>query len=374
MTIACRTGCGEQIENDHHPFPDGFIYFLPKNNDGTIHNCKNLTQFQNSWSKEEEEKTKEFEMALFGTGTERPKIKWPTLKDSSNNEFMENVKSANAKFFELFSKAAAGALKNFNVGKNALKSEYAGMGFPGPDKTMENKMDDFRTTSYYQKLLINFQMRCILFPTPFLSNPIGMGTSDVMVLSTIYSSLSNYDCSLKALLIQNHISHDKDDTIMEYYKKINLKKESKETDDVKKTAAYIKNNYFLKVEKLTTSFIRENYSLESLKLYYPKYVISAEKLMRDDSKELSRENEDVFEFLTFGQIAKILRKNKQKNISPFTDVSWRVMTNLSYIVDIRNIWAHPKDDLEKSVKESTKYISTKFSIDVIDFFENLKLK
>ena len=42
MTIQCRTGCGEQINYEQHPFPDGFSYFLPLNLDGTIHDCPNV--------------------------------------------------------------------------------------------------------------------------------------------------------------------------------------------------------------------------------------------------------------------------------------------------------------------------------------------
>ena len=42
MTIKCRTGCEEQVHYEEYVFPDGFIYFLPKNKDKTIHKCKNL--------------------------------------------------------------------------------------------------------------------------------------------------------------------------------------------------------------------------------------------------------------------------------------------------------------------------------------------
>ena len=42
MPIQCRTGCQEQVNYEHFHFPDGFTYFLPKNLDDSIHDCKNL--------------------------------------------------------------------------------------------------------------------------------------------------------------------------------------------------------------------------------------------------------------------------------------------------------------------------------------------
>ena len=44
MTILCRTGCNQQVIYEENEFPDGFIYLLPVNLDGTIHNCKNLSE------------------------------------------------------------------------------------------------------------------------------------------------------------------------------------------------------------------------------------------------------------------------------------------------------------------------------------------
>ena len=39
MKGLCKTDCGMEIEYVPHEFSDGFVYYLPRNLDGTIHNC-----------------------------------------------------------------------------------------------------------------------------------------------------------------------------------------------------------------------------------------------------------------------------------------------------------------------------------------------
>jgi hypothetical protein len=39
MKGKCKTDCGQDIEYDAHEFSDGFVYYLPRNVDGTVHDC-----------------------------------------------------------------------------------------------------------------------------------------------------------------------------------------------------------------------------------------------------------------------------------------------------------------------------------------------
>ena len=39
MKGLCKTNCGCEVEYESHKFSDGFVYYLPKNLDGTVHNC-----------------------------------------------------------------------------------------------------------------------------------------------------------------------------------------------------------------------------------------------------------------------------------------------------------------------------------------------
>ncbi len=39
MRGLCKIGCGYELEYESHEFSDGFVYYLPKNLDKTVHNC-----------------------------------------------------------------------------------------------------------------------------------------------------------------------------------------------------------------------------------------------------------------------------------------------------------------------------------------------
>ena len=39
MKGLCKTECGCDVEYESHKFSDGFVYYLPRNLDGTVHNC-----------------------------------------------------------------------------------------------------------------------------------------------------------------------------------------------------------------------------------------------------------------------------------------------------------------------------------------------
>ena len=39
MKGLCKTDCGCDVEYIPHEFSDGFVYYLPRNLDGTVHNC-----------------------------------------------------------------------------------------------------------------------------------------------------------------------------------------------------------------------------------------------------------------------------------------------------------------------------------------------
>ena len=68
--------------------------------------------------------------------------------------------------------------------------------------------------------LLNAQMRCIMFPTPYLTNPSFMGFSDILDLSITYELLGDFESAIRARLIQEKITHDQTEKILELVKKI----------------------------------------------------------------------------------------------------------------------------------------------------------
>ena len=39
MRGLCKIGCGFELEYEPHEFSDGFVYYLPRNLDETVHQC-----------------------------------------------------------------------------------------------------------------------------------------------------------------------------------------------------------------------------------------------------------------------------------------------------------------------------------------------
>ena len=62
MKGLCKTSCGCEIEFEPHEFSDGFVYYLPRNLDGKVHNCifSEEPDFFNLDVDEDEEVLKEF--------------------------------------------------------------------------------------------------------------------------------------------------------------------------------------------------------------------------------------------------------------------------------------------------------------------------
>lgn len=46
MRGLCKIGCGGELEYESHEFSDGFVYYLPRNLDGTVHDCFIANNYQ----------------------------------------------------------------------------------------------------------------------------------------------------------------------------------------------------------------------------------------------------------------------------------------------------------------------------------------
>jgi len=381
MTIACRTGCGEQIENEFNSFSDGFVYLLPLNENGTIHNCKNLIQFGTGWSKEEEEALEKLDV-LFNDNIELESLKnkifvkdnWK--KNYNTKKLKAQVTSDFENYVEKISKKNI-PQKYLKSSKNSLREEYFGMMLKGTK--LDRKLDK-QTSSI---LLRNVQMRCILFPTPFLTDPTNLGGSDIIFLSGLYTTLGDFESAIRARLIQDRITHDQSQFILELYKK-----QKEFNDDVDDTilienipAVELRNTYYRKVENLIKSFIRKTYHpISHLKEDYPDEFKTAESLRSNPSDYVQRSNDDVIEYLTFGQCVKIIKinkinNNKKQEKDEWNCIDWNIIQRLDFIKDRRNDTDHVSDeDLENRVTQEAKIVGHLFSKKIIDFFKNLKLK
>jgi len=348
MPIQCRTGCGEQLNYEDISFPDGFIYFLPKNMDGTIHDCSNLPKESTSegWSPEEKEisklkyspdfheKREEIEIS-FQNGSNQLHREYESVKDNLLNEVLENDE----------------------LPENERKSEY----------------------EIWKKMLINTQIRCNLFPTPFMSDPAFFGYSDLKDLSKCYEEVKDYESAIIARLIQDRITHDQGKKLMELEflkNKIPVDKETKTT----KSVIEIRDKYIRNLEGIVKEFLRKYYLIKDFKESDPEFFLKLNEHREERNKRRTitvGKFDDVYERLTLGQCLTIIRKQKKREkkdgkFSMLSKIDNVYLGRLEWIVEnFRNEHDHAVEDVEREFSEYDKALSVIYTDTIIDHLDKL---
>ena len=345
MAISCRTGCGKQIIYELYPFPDGFIYFLPLNLDETIHDCPNLPEnTAGLWPNEES-----------------------VPRGGDIIEYVEKRKLV----------------------PNDYSMEYAGTDIQikyeferivGSRLTNEEKEKEY--ISLYKDGIINLHIRCLLFPSPFMYNygddleinSTNERITDLIELSMCYESLGNFKSAITARLIQDKITHDQTEKIINLVNKENNIHSEKQQEILKLniSALELRDKFYRKVEQIIKSFIRKKYSnIKDFQKDFPSLFLNADKLRENPSKHIKHEHDDVIEFLSFGASVKILKANRKSNKN-WKVIDWDIINNAYYVVDRRNDMEHYSDDkLEESIPKESKALGYIFSKDIIDFFKKI---
>jgi hypothetical protein len=344
MPIQCRTGCQEQVNLEHFPFSDGFVYLLSINLDGSIHDCKNLRlshDIKGHVSSEQGKIVKTFDMDLWSPDeVEFDKIFREKNKDPNNADELRKLveNTPNLYAFEY---------DGLLVGKSVSPKER----------------------------LLNAQMRCIMFPTPYLSNPSFMGFSDIVDLSITYELLGDFESAIRARLIQEKITHDQTENILELVKKQNNFEKTDEEliIEFNLTAIELRHKYYRKVENIIKSFIRKKYSnMKFFKNDFPRFYEIANSKREESSSNIKRTNDDVIEYLSFGSCAKILKIKKFEKGNSWDEIEYDIINSVFYIVDRRNETDHYSDDnLDSHMSKESKVLGYIYSKNIIDFFEKL---
>jgi len=342
MTIKCRTGCEEQVHYEEYVFPDGFIYFLPKNKDKTIHKCKNLPD--------------SLSMELINRPEDISKI-------DHDNYLME-----------------------YAVTDGLLYDEYLELlDVVKPSTEWELKQHH----ELLKKELKRIQTLLILLPSPFTEefndliclnpeiNPESEMQSNLIYLSLLYEYFNDYVSAEKARLIQDKVTHDQAEKLVELSKKqMGLKKnKDRKILELNISAQELRNDYFRKVENMVKSFIRKKYSSnEDLEKDFPTLYQKANELRGNPSRHIEHTKEDVIEFLSFGQCIKILKTNRNvKEDKEWSMIDYHIIDYAYFIVDRRNDMDHYSgENIEESIPKESKTLGYIYSKEIIEFFENLK--
>jgi hypothetical protein len=328
LTIQCRTGCGAFVLYEMRPFPDGFIYHMPRNLDKTIHNCPNLPE------------------------------------NVVNDERYEN---------------------------NIYWKEYRRLAIEIDIRSYtdwEQESNKTKIIENYKKELLLQQINCTLFPSPLMH---GYVTSDdvdlpdkekevwwtnLTMLSDCYENLGMLDCAITALEIQNESTNNQDKKILELFKR---RKNIDQQEVIKITALELRDKYLRKVERTIKDIFRKKLFESNLKINYKDVFDEAQKNMNKDKGKIKRKYHDVFEFLTFGRCVHVLNDEKSKaRTEKKFDSFWykfdrELIEQLYALVRIRNSIDHYSDDnLEDDLDEHEKEKGVRYCESVLNYFENLK--
>jgi hypothetical protein len=353
--LPCRTGCGEQVSYEHISFPDGFIYFLPQNKDQTIHNCPNLPKIDDGgtgmgWSKEEIE-----------------------LEEWCDNFMLLPMKEIEERFETLDQKVNS-CPNQFNREYSEIESAYL---LEHEENSNLSPQEKKQESVFFERDLLNSQMRCILFPSPFFFTPNLSKIPDLIWLSKCYENLANYECAIIARMIQDRITHDQGNEILNLEK---LKKSFSEQNEIKvdKSIIQIRDNDIRNVEESIKKFIRTNLPIEDFKKVNLQLFneLNKHREERNNSRTTTLGKfDDVFERLTLGQCIMLINNlRKAKNFFVFNQIKRDHIYRLEWLKDnFRNENDHAVGDVEREFTDEDKILAVTYCKIITEHINKLQL-
>jgi hypothetical protein len=354
MTIKCRTECDNSINYEIIRFSDGFLYFLPLESDGTIHDCPNFPS--------------EIELDQHGLGI-------LDSQDPPPENFMG--------YLYLIEEKNTLSYTNSPEDENLLGS------------------------------LLGKQSDAIFLPLPFYkTNPeLDPTLYQLTEIAQIYQEIGEYENASLALSIQQRITHDQTERILQLQKEIEqlsdheqstFENEFAKLDDYlnslgssgdaysQKTTPHSKHlvisdhsqdnisvtlirDKIRKVEHLLKSYIRKKYdnNISQFKADFPKLVESIEKRNNQDTTLDISEDHDIIGLLTLGESVFITSDWKIKLLKlPKSYTSF-----LHNITQFRNTVDHYfGNDLESYIKFEDKMLHDILCNKTIRYFDDLDKK
>lgn len=320
MTIECRTGCGEQIDYSSsyvYEFSDGFVYFLPIEKNGDVHNCPNF-----------------------------PKDPISSFTDEIDPTMADGIK----------------------VNANDYASEWYGFHY------LQSAVYDEDISTK----LRNIQLESVTFPLPFLKNEQNHDEAKYQLtnIATCYLQLKDYSNALQALCIQDHVTHDQSHKILDLMKLIEENKSANidfdKLSQVKISPNELRNGPIRECERLLKLFIRKKYpEIKKLKQDFPLEFVEAERRRNSSSNNsVSKENDDVVENFSLGAIVKMMRE--QNKTRKWREFNKNEITFLHIIKDLRNDIDHFSDkNIEKKFSKDQIVLGYCCCTKIIKLLENL---
>lgn len=320
MTIQCRTGCGQQITYEEFEFHDGFVYFLPRNGDLSIHKCPNLPEN--------------------GIG------EWPNKHPEQEGKELQDPE-----YYELDGRGITVSGPNRYDLEHGYLDSYSG-GFAQPYYVLpsDNPYSSYRDISLLRAALLAHQLKSVLFPAPFMIYYLDLHeeppTTDLTMLSMFYKDLGDLSNACLALEIQNMISHDQSKEIFKLRKQMEeknpIKSEFSQTKTLSEFAITVSDLqvWIRKTERHLKDFIRKKYiQINKLREEFPDIFEEAERRRIENSKlVIIKENDNVIENLDWRSIIDIIKTNTRTK--KWKEFDYDEINYLYTIKNCRNVISH----------------------------------
>lgn len=329
--MKCNT-CKKKIYCNYHEFPNG-IYIVPKNKDDSVHQCEKLHIYARNF------------------------VHIDDINDFTDGEFYG--------FMSIFQ------YTSLYANDDSLKKD---------------------------KNLANYILNSLFFinnhfcPDPYLIMglvPMGEVSYDtasslelLSLLSKIYELTGDLDSALKCEIIKNGIESEPNENLSRLY---NLKEQTNSENKLDVQDNLLVENLrkkILIVEREIKSFLRKRLTPIKLKEIFPRSYDMAIKPANNQYGFFELENDDIFQYLTWGSLHFILSENndtsRNENAQSPKELNFNISPKILQYIHInkkfRNDTDHYSDEvtIDEKMSENDKIILNANCNECIEYFQKRK--
>ncbi len=318
MKGLCKTNCGYEIEYEPHEFSDGFVYYLPRNADGTIHDCFMVDKIIEDVIFQNAEENMDLLEKMFQENKDKLNI--------SLDEFLENLQCPDQNFLEYLSNTGSMDLELMNMVREGKMFEL---------KKHLGTLLNIATAPFFEGRETGWFGNTITSSFENASNDDVCGWISIELptnkgyqleyLGKFYELMIRLEDARKCYQLQYDCT--KESEFLDIIEKLDEK--IKETNIVKTIQNSTKNISFIDTQKLIIQ--TELDTREFILKIFDSNLSQIWKLLPEikeniDSKRAKQEDEliDIHEkspldYATFGELVKIIRMCNPKIHSPYND-------------------------------------------------------
>ena len=261
--ISCTFGCGQQVSFEYRNFSNGYSYLIYRDfDDDNFHDCPKIPHHELNWTRN----SSEIIIELQNQGMD--------IKNEVNNSEFKKLFWRNEEFHSV----------------NMIISD-------DESENTESEKRELRRSLEASKVM------CSILPIPFFRLFQSRESNTTYLLTKLaekYQKNGDYDDASIALTIQNEITHDQTDRIIELQNIIAKKSNMPELDPVQDVLEKIYSNFsskleqeneFEKIKREKMNYLHEKVEADRVKMHYLKQ--KEEDIKKMDWKKFKTETDEM---------------------------------------------------------------------------------